>query len=369
MAPTLTIALLAFLALAIAATATRVLIAIAPRVGLIDDPSPEKFHRRPTPVGGGVAIVLALIPLAAVPLTQSGTTTLILAGTVLLALIGLADDLWGVSATVKFVALLGLTTTLWSVGLAAHTTRIPLLDLFITVLWVTAVSSSFNAIDNMDGVAGGITAIAAAGFLSIALQTQQWTLGGLSAALLGGSLGFLWFNVHPARIFMGDSGSFAVGFFLACLGVSGDWNHNELIAAIIPILLLGVPLFDLGFTVIARHRNGVTRTVLEAIRHCDTDHLAHRLSRLGVSSRGTAMVLYLLAVSFAISAVTLRHARPADGLLHLVQAGLIVGALIPVLRLSHTPPDAATSPAAGWRDLALLVTALGVISVGLYVLG
>ena len=102
-------------------------------------------------------------------------------------------------------------TTLWSVGFAAHTTRLPLLDLCITVLWVTTVSSAFNAIDNMDGVAAGITAIAAGGFLVIALQTQQSTLGGLSAALLGGSVGFLLFNVHSQPFARGDVNAAILG--------------------------------------------------------------------------------------------------------------------------------------------------------------
>ena len=109
------------------------------------------------------------------------------------------------------------------------------------MLWVTGVSSAFNAIDNMDGLATGVAAIAALGFLIIALQTQQWVLGGLSAALLGASLGFLVFNFPPARIFMDDTGSFFLGFLLASLGVVGDWNSNELIAAIIPVLVLGCP--------------------------------------------------------------------------------------------------------------------------------
>ena len=364
--------LLGALAFAVAVVLTRILIAVAPRVGLVDEPSAAKFHRRTTPVGGGLAIYLSLLPVLLVPQMQSRQASVILAVSGLVALIGLIDDLSHVPALFKFIALVAMTGILWSFGVGAHTTRLAPLDFLITVLWVTGVSSAFNAIDNMDGLAGGVAAIAAGGFLVIALQTGQWVLGGLAAALIGSSLGFLVFNFAPARIFMGDTGSFFLGFLLACMGVVGEWNSNEVIAAIIPILILGVPIFDLTFTVVRRHRTGVTRTVLEALRHCGTDHLSHRLVRLGLRPTAAVFILYLLALSFALSAVSLRNARPADGVLHLAQALVITAALIPLLCLADAePPQTAAAkaaePAERLRRAVLgLVLLGGAVAIGIF---
>jgi len=340
------------------AIGTRALIWLAPRVGLIDHPDDQKYHRIPTPVGGGLAVFCALLPLLLTRLVHLPHTTLLLSCSGLLALIGLVDDFRRVSALVKFGMLVALTGLLWSYGVGVTISGVPALDFVITVIWVVGVSSAFNAIDNMDGLAPGVAAIAALGFLVIALQTGQWALGGLSAALGGACVGFLIFNVHPARIFLGDTGSFFIGFLLAALGILGDWNDNQLIAAIIPILLLGLPIFDLSFTVLRRHMSGVTRTPIEAIRHCATDHLSHRLVRLGLSTRAAVLLLYLISASFVLSAISLRNARSAEGILHLLQAVVIVAALVPVLCLADEPGHGARPGLA--RSLAWLVGLLGV---------
>jgi UDP-GlcNAc:undecaprenyl-phosphate GlcNAc-1-phosphate transferase len=348
---------------------TRLLIGFAPRLGLVDEPGTSKFHRAVMPVGGGLAMYAALLPVLLVPEAQSARTLIVVLAAGLVAAIGLIDDLRHVAAIVKFAALVGLTGLLFLAGIGASTTRVSGLDFLITVLWVTGVSSAFNAIDNMDGLATGVAAIAALSFLVIACQTGQWVLGALSAALVGSSLGFLAFNFPSARIFMGDTGSFFLGFLLAILGVVGEWNSNEIIAAVIPILVLGVPIFDLAFTVLRRHLTGVTRSPLEAIRHCGTDHLSHRLVRLGLTPRGAVLLLYLIAASFGISAVTLRNAGSADGILHLLQALVITAALIPIFRLGEAPrpagdeasangeprEDPAARHAAGWMLLLPLV--------------
>jgi UDP-GlcNAc:undecaprenyl-phosphate GlcNAc-1-phosphate transferase len=304
---------------------------LAPRVGLLDAPGSSKFHSSATPLGGGLAIFLASASVLLFTSLRTPTAWLLVGAGAVLAGVGLLDDFRSVPATFKFALLVGITVAMWLFGIGAHPTGIAPVDLLISVLWITGVSSAFNAVDNMDGLATGVTAIAGGAFFIVALQTGQWLFGGLCAALVGASLGFLVLNFPPARIFMGDAGSFYLGFALASLGMVGEWNDNEVIAAVIPILVLGLPLFDLSFTVASRHLRGVTRTLVEAISHCGTDHVSHRLVRLGLSTRSAVLVLYLIAASFGLSAVSLQNALSWVGVLHLLQALVLAAALALVI--------------------------------------
>jgi UDP-GlcNAc:undecaprenyl-phosphate GlcNAc-1-phosphate transferase len=348
-----------------------VLLRLAPRAGLIDSPGNKKFHYRATPLGGGLAMFLASTGVLLFEPLRVPTTWILVTCGALLTLIGLLDDFRSVPATVKFALLVVMTLVLWQFGIGAHPTRVEAIDLLITVLWITGVSSAFNAIDNMDGLATGVTTIAAGTFLVVALQTGQWVFGGLCAGLVGASLGFLVYNFPPARMFMGDAGSFFLGFTLASLGIVGEWNENQVIAAVIPILVLGLPLYDLSFTVLARHLTGVTRTLVDAINHCDADHVSHRLVKLGLSTRSAVLVLYLIAASFGVSAVSLQHAVSWVGLLHLLQALVLASALALVIaavppaavarpRAAGTP-DPAPSPIRAWLPLWAVVAALAAL--------
>jgi UDP-GlcNAc:undecaprenyl-phosphate GlcNAc-1-phosphate transferase len=200
---------------------------------------------------------------------------------------------------------------------------------------MVGISSAFNAIDNMDGLAAGVAAIASFFFFIVAYQTNQLVFGGLSLSLAGACLGFLFFNFHPAKIFMGNSGSFFLGYILAALGVMGKWHKNEIIASSIPILILGLPIFDISFTVLWRHFTGVTRSFTDALNHCGTDHTSHRLVTLGIGKRRAVLLLYLVAASFGISATTLREAGPLDALLLLLQAFFIATALALIITITH----------------------------------
>ena len=356
------------LAFVTALAVTAVMIRLAPRLGLVDHPAGEKFHHVATPLGGGIALYLACATVLLFPAMRTTHTLLVVAAGALLAAVGLWDDFRGVPATVKFAILVTLTVALSRHGVAATTTRIGVIDLVITVLWVTGVSSAFNAIDNMDGLSTGVASIAALAFFIVAVQTQQWGFGGLCLALVGANLGFLVFNFPPARIFMGDAGSFFLGFTLACLGVLGDWSSNPVIAAVIPILVLGLPIFDLSFTVVVRHFTGVTRTFAQALNHCGTDHVSHRLVRLGLGTRGTLAVLYLIAASFAISAVSLENAVSAVGVLHLIQALVVAGALAFLVAApgaaSAAPPTAGPAAArTAWLPLGMVAAVLTVLLV------
>ncbi|HOT49795.1 MAG TPA: MraY family glycosyltransferase, partial [Candidatus Hydrogenedentes bacterium] len=184
-----------------------------------------------------------------------------------------------------------------------------------------------------------IAIIVSAAYLFIAVQAWLVTrtetslawFGMLAAGLIGANLGFLLFNFKPARIFMGDSGSFFLGFMLAALGVMGEWTENRIVSCLVPILILGVPLFDFAYIIVARILKGETRTVVAVINHCAPDHLSHRLTWMGFTQRQTVLVIYLIAVALAASGVLVRNSSNLlDSALGIVQ-GLAILAIVVIL--------------------------------------
>jgi UDP-GlcNAc:undecaprenyl-phosphate GlcNAc-1-phosphate transferase len=191
------------------------------------------------------------------------------------------------------------------------------------LLWIVGVTAAFNAVDNMDGLAGGLGAIAAFVFFIIAIRTSQWGWAALTVALCGALLGFLRYNFKQAKIFMGDSGSFFLGFTLASIGLRGEWSNNTIKASIIPILVLGVPIFDLSYIVITRWFRGTTKDLVEVISFCAKDHLSHRLVKLGLKQHIGVMFIYLIAISVSIGAIVLQNAAKWDAVLLFLQFVLI----------------------------------------------
>ncbi len=212
-----------------------------------------------------------------------------------------------------------------------------LLDIGLTALWIVGVTSAFNGIDNMDGLASGVSIIVASMFFIIALQAYLVTstetslswFGMLSIGLIGANLGFLIYNFNPAKIFMGDSGSFFLGFTLAALSVMGEWSENRIVSCAIPVLILGVPLFDFAYILIARVYRGETRTLRQVIDHCAPDHLSHRLVWFGFTPRKAVLLIYLISIVLGVTGVLLRNTESMlDTQLALMQGGVIVAIVI-----------------------------------------
>jgi UDP-GlcNAc:undecaprenyl-phosphate GlcNAc-1-phosphate transferase len=194
----------------------------------------------------------------------------------------------------------------------------------------------------MDGLASGIAVIVAAMFFVIALQaylmlggeTSLSWFGMLAIGLVGANLGFLVYNFHPAQVFMGDAGSFFLGFTLAALGVMGEWTENRLISCAIPMLILGVPLFDFSYILIARILRGETRTLRAIIDHCAPDHLSHRLLWIGFRQRTAVFFIYLISIALGVSGILLRNSESyLDTELALLQ-GVAILAIVIVLMAS-----------------------------------
>jgi len=328
------------LALLVSAVAGGGLTLAAKRMALrwrvMDRPEKGKLHQAPTPRLGGAAIFVAYLLGTLFAWPWSGAERVILLGGLVTFLIGLMDDLYHLAALVKLLALGVVTFGLAQAGVVVQLVPgWPALNTAVTLLWIVGVASAYNAMDNMNGLAAGIALIASGIYLAVALQTKQTQWGVFAAALAGASLGFWLHNFRTGSIFMGDAGSFFLGFSLAVLGVMGGWSSNPLKAWLVPLLVLGVPLADLVYTVLQLRRTGVVTSWRGAIAYSGQVHLSHRLLRLGFSQTGAVLMIYLICLTVSLGALVLRGTTTIQTLLLLVQFCLIlwiVGTLMHVVR-------------------------------------
>jgi UDP-GlcNAc:undecaprenyl-phosphate GlcNAc-1-phosphate transferase len=314
---------------------------LAIRFGMVDHPGPRKVHVKPIPLLGGIAIYLAfalaiLIAVHGVPQQQVAG---ILAGATLLAIVGFLDDGKLLHHQVKlFIGMPVAALMLISTGIHAQLfsqfvpgmTGVVLDDCF-TVLWVVGITASFSILDHMDGLCAGIAAVAAAFFTISANMNGQTLVRSLGAATLGAALGFLRWNFNPAKIFMGDGGAMFLGFLMATLGLKIRPDGAPFpVTWLIPVLILGVPIFDTTLISISRARRG-----LLPFTSPGKDHTAHRLSNLGLGHRGAVLVLYCFAVLFGVAALFIPGSSPATAY---TLAGLLVaGSLIAIFFLEGAP--------------------------------
>ncbi|MEA2012368.1 MAG: MraY family glycosyltransferase [Verrucomicrobiota bacterium] len=317
-------------------------IVLLKRFNIMDQPNERKVHLTPIPRMGGIAVFIAfVIPMILLMFFDTAQKGIIL-GSAIALLIGAIDDIWGVPATLKLLALILLTLFIRQYGVITNiifsdnSIINTVLNLFISIFWITGVCSALNAIDHMDGLAGGISLIAALAYFAVSIQTGQMFWGLLSISLAGSLLGFLVYNKHPAKIFMGDSGSFFLGFSLASIGIMGGWDSNPIKATIIPIAILSLPLCDLIYVLISRKITGTTKTLKESISYCAKDHIGHRLHKIGFSDKNTARMVYLVSGTIAISALILRNTKILGSFLLLLQMVLIYIMLVALMQISST---------------------------------
>jgi UDP-GlcNAc:undecaprenyl-phosphate GlcNAc-1-phosphate transferase len=265
---------------------------IALRLGIIDRPSTRKAHPTPVPLLGGVAIYAAVVSALLVYYDREKIVFQVL-GILLsatgVALCGVLDDHKGLRVPAKLLVQLSAALILFTSGVQVSLPLSGWLNLGLTVFWVIGITNAFNLIDNTDGLCGGVGAVAASWFLLLASLNGQYLVGALAAALMGACLGFLIYNFNPARIFMGDGGSLFIGFLMAVLGIKLRFPTNvNWVTWMIPILVLGVPIFDTTLVVVSRLRRGYNPLTTPG-----TDHVSHRLVQLGWTQREAVLLLYL----------------------------------------------------------------------------
>ncbi len=294
-------------ALIVAFWATPLAQRAAHRFDVLDQPAARKLHLAPVPLLGGVAIYAATIIALLVFSDKQEITQVagIVIGATLVSFFGLWDDRRSLSPAIKLVVQILAALILYATGISVSLLPHPLLNLFITLLWVVGITNAFNLLDNMDGLSGGVSAVAALFFLVLAVQEQQVLVGSLAAALLGACIGFLWYNFNPARIFMGDSGSLFIGFVLAALGIKLRFLGQPVIVTwMIPILVLAVPIFDTTLVSISRLRRG-----LNPLTTPSKDHLSHRLVARGMSHREAVLSIYMLCFLSGVIAMLIAQAN------------------------------------------------------------
>jgi UDP-GlcNAc:undecaprenyl-phosphate/decaprenyl-phosphate GlcNAc-1-phosphate transferase len=300
---------------------------LAARVGLMDKPSPRKVHRAPIPLMGGLAIygafLLALLLFRSWPqhIVELGA---ILVGATWLALIGLLDDRMDLAPWIKFPAQFVAAAVVVAAGIRVDLFNNPLLDVPLSVFWIVGIINAINFLDNMDGLAAGISAICAIFLFILSYSQKQELVSALAAALGGSAIGFLVYNFNPATTFMGDMGSLVLGFVLAVLGIKLRFNTQPLAATwMIPILVLGLPIFDTTLVVFTRLRE--KRSPFKGGK----DHASHRLVALGLSHRLAVLSLYIVSILLGVAAIVVSQA-PVEvaQLIGIGAAAIGVGAFI-----------------------------------------
>ena len=304
------------------------------RLNTIDQPDPtRKVHTVPTPRLGGVAIFLStlLVTLLLGDRFNVGQLAGILIGASLMSFMGFWDDRFSLSAGVKLVgqliafALLMITDV--SISILPH----PLLNIAATALWVVGITNAFNLLDNMDGLSGGVAAIAAAHFALMCAFTGQYLVGALSVAVMAACVGFLIYNWTPATIFMGDSGALFLGFVLAAIGIKVDFPLNiPIVTWMIPLLVLAVPIFDTTLVTISRLKRGLNPLTTPGV-----DHTSHRLTYAGLTRREAVLVLYTAAFVVGLVAIFVTRATVWEG--YLVGALTVIAGLYALWRMERPP--------------------------------
>lgn len=317
----------------VTAVLTPISIFIAPKIGAMDVPKDKRrVHNKPMPRFGGVAIYAGII-VGLHLFTRAGTgIDAIMIGCTLIFILGVIDDIWGTKPIVKFIGQVVCATVVFAMGV-----RIEFLsnwfgeghmDLGIaicyiaTIIWITGITNAVNLVDGLDGLAAGIAAISA---LSIAYISyiHGWYIPTLAMMVVAGAcLGFLPFNFHPAKTFMGDGGSQLLGFAIATLSILGTLKSATLVVVVIPALVLGLPIVD---TIMAIVRRTLRH---QSIGTADKEHLHHRILRAGFGQRRAVMLMYGVSGIMGIVAILYSRGFYVECIGLAIVAIMLVGVLV-----------------------------------------
>ncbi len=276
--------------------------------GKLDRPDDRKVHDRPMVRLGGVSIFIGSVTSLLIvwwlggfgnlPMEKEWQIWGVALGGLGFFLIGLADDLLNLSAITRLFIQVVVAAGAWKAGVSIDFLTIPTLGIVdldwlslpITVIWLVGMVNAINWIDGLDGLAAGVSGIASAVMLVVTLFMHESAAALIAAALTGASLGFLRYNFNPAQIFMGDGGSYFMGFTLAAVGIVGLVKIPAATAVLLPYVILAVPIVDMSAVILARLRHGKSPFL------ADKRHLHHRLLQAGSSHRLTVLFIYCLAL-------------------------------------------------------------------------
>ena len=323
---------------------------LARRLGAIDTPGPRRVHDSPIPRLGGLAVVAAVAIVmsaevaglpAGPPWVRDEAATGVLAGLIPILAVSIRDDIRHIGALPKLLAqLAGAGIAMWFGVLLPETVHlfdyaIPLgwMTYPLSALWLVGITNAFNLVDGLDGLSAGLGFISCASLAAVVLVAGRPDLAGV-AILLGGSiLGFLPYNVHPARVFLGDSGATAIGFMLGCLTLTSSTLLSAGFATLLPVLLVGIPVADTLVSILRRAINRLEYGVGSRVYEADRNHIHHRLLDLGLSHRQAVLILYGIgALLSGVALLSLLLTRLQSGLLLL---GLLLAGFLGLQRLGY----------------------------------
>ena len=292
---------------------------LAYRIGAVDVPKDKRrVHKRPTPRIGGLAIIFGFM-VAIISFSDNWSKELasILIGAGILAVLGVIDDCKELDAKLKFVVqiIAALVVVLYGdIKISVFSnpnvfSQSPYLVLpnwasvTVTVLWIVFMTNAVNFIDGLDGLAAGVSAIMSMSLVFIAITYHEYDIALMGLAIMGSCFGFLPYNFNPAKIFMGDTGSMFLGYMLSVLSVQGMFKSYAVISFAVPLIMLGLPLFDALFAMMRRVLSG--KNPMSA----DRGHLHHRLYDMGFSQKQTVFILYAISGVLGITSILLAEQR------------------------------------------------------------
>ena len=294
------------------------------KIGAIDIPKDNRrMHKKPTPRIGGLAIIFGFTVATLCFAQPSRQLYGTLAGAAIIAVMGVIDDCKNLPAKLKFVIqIIAALVVVFAGDIKIDVFTNPnflsdnpywvlpeWLSVTLTVIWIVFITNAVNFIDGLDGLAAGVSAIMSISLVFISIRVGEYSIAILGIALMGSCFGFLPFNFNPAKIFMGDTGSTFLGFMLATLSIQGVFKSYAVISFAVPLLILGLPLFDALFAMIRRILRG------QSPMTADRGHLLHRLVDMGFSQKQTVFILYAISGVLGITAVLLAESGVLRALL------------------------------------------------------
>lgn len=299
------ITLLASLTLVISLILTPLLIKFALKIKATDKPNYRKAHSVPTATLGGLAIFISFLAGLLLLQPYSDYHAAVVTGACIIIIMGVLDDLYNLSAKMKFIVQIGvaLLIVFWG-GLQVEFINLPFggqiefgfLSSVVTVFWIVGITNAINLIDGLDGLAAGVSSIALFTIAGMAVLMGNVYVATMALILFFSTVGFLRYNFYPAKIFMGDTGALFLGYMIGVLALLG-FKNITIISFIIPIFILGVPISD---TLIAMVRRRVNRQPMSSP---DSSHLHHRLMKSGFTHKQTVLFIYSLSAMFSMAAV------------------------------------------------------------------
>ncbi len=312
---------------------------LAHSVGAIDVPRDNRrMHHVPIPRLGGLAIflgftfsVLIMVALGVIEMSTQFRGMLI--GAVIIVVLGAVDDVVALPALPKFIVQIAAAVVVVLHGVTIQSIANPfsatrpyisfgIFSAPITVFWIVAITNAVNLIDGLDGLAVGVSSIAAFSMLVVGLIVSDPAMVLLLGALAGACIGFLPYNFNPAKIFMGDTGALFLGFMLSTVSIIGPFKYYAVISFAVPFLILGLPIFDTAFAIIRRVLHG------QSPMQADRGHVHHRLIDMGFSQKQSVTILYILSGILGLTAVVLTKSGEIKAILLVIAiiAALVIGA-------------------------------------------